>query len=112
MPLSLAQQGPRLYLVYRYNGYDNEQSLDLHRMKSVKVSTLGFERPIDFDLQQYDNDGRFGFGEGEHIHLSFKINKKAGAHILEPPLSTDQKIKEFEEHYEISETVIDTEQLT
>jgi len=65
MPLGLAQQGPRLYLVCRYETYNNERSLALHRMISAKASTLGFDRPVDFDLKKYDNDGRFGFGEGK-----------------------------------------------
>ena len=35
MPLGLAQQGPRMYLVCRYEGYDNERSLALHRFVSA-----------------------------------------------------------------------------
>ena len=34
MPLGLAQQGPRMYLVCRFDGYDNERSLALHRILS------------------------------------------------------------------------------
>ena len=40
MPLGLAQQGPRLYLVCRFRGFDNERSLALHRIISAQVSTL------------------------------------------------------------------------
>jgi predicted DNA-binding transcriptional regulator YafY len=65
MPLGLAQQGPRLYLVCRFEGFDNERSLALHRIGKAEVSTLAFERPRGFDLQKYDADGRFGFGEGQ-----------------------------------------------
>ncbi|MBP7544944.1 MAG: WYL domain-containing protein, partial [Acidovorax sp.] len=61
MPLGLAQQGPRLYLVCRYEGFDNERSLALHRIRKAQASTLGFERPTNFDFQRYDDDGRFGF---------------------------------------------------
>src|SRR5512143_649934 len=32
MPLGLAQQGPRMYLVCRFDGYDNERSLAMHRI--------------------------------------------------------------------------------
>ena len=74
----LAQQGPRLYLVCRFDGYDNERSLALNRISSAAVSTLGFERPKDFDLQKYDADGRFGFGEGKRISLKFRIKRAAG----------------------------------
>jgi predicted DNA-binding transcriptional regulator YafY len=111
MPLGLAQQGPRLYLVCRYKDYDNERSLALHRIVSAKASSLTFERPKDFNLQKYDDDGRFGFGEGRRIRLSFRIDKDAGYHLLESPLSTDQEVKDIGEQFEISATVVDTAQL-
>ena len=111
MPLGLAQQGPRLYLVCRYRDYENERSLALHRIISAKASTLTFERPKDFDLQKYDDDGRFGFGEGQRIRLSFRINKGAGFYLLESPLSTDQRVVEIDDQYEITATVVDTAQL-
>ncbi len=112
MPLGLAQQGPRLYLVCRYEHYDNERSLALHRMISAQASTLDFERPADFNLENYDNDGRFGFGEGKQTQLSFKISHKTGVHLLETPLSTDQQVEKLDTHYHITATVVDTEQLT
>ena len=111
MPLGLAQQGPRLYLVCRFEGYDNERSLALHRILAAQVSTLGFERPANFDLKQYDDDGRFGFGEGERIRLTFRIAKPNGLHLLESPLSEDQSVTELDEEYEVTATVVDTEQL-
>ena len=111
MPLGLAQQGPRLYLVCRFEGYDNERSLALNRISSANVSTLGFERPKDFDLQKYDDDGRFGFGEGKRIRLKFRIRKTAGRHLLESPLAADQKVREVGEDYEITATVVDSGQL-
>lgn len=67
MPLGLAQQGPRLYLVCRFEDFDNERSLALHRIRKAQASTLSFERPKEFDLAQYDADGRFGFGYGEAL---------------------------------------------
>ncbi len=111
MPLGLAQQGPRLYLVCRYRDFDNERSLALHRILSAKASTLTFERPKEFDLQKYDDDGRFGFGEGERVRLTFRIDKPAGFHLLESPLSADQQVTEIGDQFEISATVVDTEQL-
>lgn len=112
MPLGLAQQGARLYLVVRFEGYDNERTIALHRIKTASISTIGFEYPKDFDLEKYDNDGRFGFGEGKKIRLNFCINKTEGKHLFETPLSEDQEIVEKENHYQISATVIDSKQLT
>jgi predicted DNA-binding transcriptional regulator YafY len=111
MPLGLAQQGPSLYLVCRFPGYDNERSLALHRVISARATTLGFERPKEFSLAKYDDDGRFGFGEGKRIRLTFRIDRKAGRHLLETPLSVDQVVTEYGDHLEVSATVVDTAQL-
>ena len=108
MPLGLAQQGPRMYLVCRYEGYDNERCLALHRFVSAKASTLTFERPKEFDLKRFDDDGRFGYGDGLKIRLSFRITKEAGLHVVECPLSADQQVVELDDTYEITATVVDS----
>ena len=112
MPLGLAQQAPRLYLVCRYEGFDNERSLALHRIRKAEASTLRFERPAGFDLQKYDDDGRFGFGEGQRVRLTFRIERPAGQHLLETPLSRDQQVQELEGGWlEVSATVVDSAML-
>jgi len=111
MPLGLAQQGPRLYLVCRFRDYDNERSLAMHRIDLAQATEFTFDRPKDFDLEKYDNDGRFGYGEGKLISLIFRIGKEAGFHLLETPLSKDQQVKELKDDYEITATVVDTAQL-
>lgn len=111
MPLGLAQQGPRLYLVCRFERFENERSLALHRIISATESTLPFQRPSAFDLQRYDDDGRFGFGEGKRIELKLRIDKMAGQHLLETPLSLDQRVVVAGNDYEITATVVESEQL-
>jgi len=111
MPLGLAQQGPRLYLVCRFNGFKNERSLALHRILSVTESGRTFSRPREFSLERYDDDGRFGYGEGKRIRIVFRITKSAGAHLLESPLSRDQEVKDLGETYEIRATVVDSGRL-
>jgi predicted DNA-binding transcriptional regulator YafY len=111
MPLGLAQQGPRMYLVCRFDGYDNERNLALHRIISAKASAFTFERPPEFDLKQFDDDGRFAYGDGQKIRLSFSIEKVAGFHLLETPLSEDQQVVESELGYTITATVVDSEML-
>lgn len=111
MPLGLVQQGPSLYLVCRYEGYNNERNLAMHRIKSACVSGLDFKRPPEFNLQKYDEDGRFGFGDGLRIKLSFCIAKRTGRHLLETRLSKDQVVVEHDEHYSIVATVIDSVRL-
>ena len=112
MPLGLAQQGPRLYLACRYEGFDNERSLALHRIRAAEVSTLSFERPAGFDLAKYDADGRFAFGNGQRVRLGFRITHEAGQHLRETPLSTDQRVRELDGGWlEISATVVDSAML-
>lgn len=111
MPLGLAQQGTRLYLVCRFKDYDNERSLALNRILSAQASDFTFERPKDFDLEQYDDDGRFGYGNGKRIRLSFSITKGAGQHLLESRLSEDQDVTTTEKGFDISATVVESAQL-
>ena len=108
MPLGLAQQGVHLYLVCRFEGYENERSLALHRFINTEAGTMTFKRPEEFDLAKYDDDGRFGFGDGQRIRLSFFIKKDAGHHLLEAKLSNDQVVDDSVEHYRISATVVDS----
>jgi len=111
MPLGLAQQGTRLYLVCRFKGYDNERSLVLNRILSAQASEFTFERPKDFDLEQYDDDGRFGYGNGKRVRLSFSITQRAGQHLLESRLSEDQEVTTTAKGFDISATVVETAQL-
>lgn len=112
MPLGLVQQGPRLYLVCRYRGYDNERNLALHRILSAEMSTLTFARPKEFDLEKYDDDGRFGFGEGKKVQLTFRVERHAGFHLMESPLSSDQQVVELNDGpLEITASVIDSAML-
>ncbi len=112
MPLGLVQQGARLYLVCRYRGYENERNLALHRILSAEMSTLTFDRPQSFDLKHYDDDGRFGFGDGKKIRMRFCIERNTGLHLLETPLSTDQQVVEHPDgNLEITATVVDSAML-
>jgi len=111
MPLGLAQQGPRLYLVCRFESFDDARSLALHRITSAQVSSQTFEYPKDFDLRRFDDEGRFGFGSGQRVSLRFRIDKGAGAHLLETPLAPDQTVKVIDEELLITATVVDSAQL-
>lgn len=111
MPLGLVQQGARMYLVCRFKDYNNERNLALNRIIKAKISPVTFKRPEEFNLEKYNNDGRFGYGEGKTIKLSFHIDKSAGLHLLESWLSEDQQVVELDDVYEIVATVVDTEML-
>ena len=111
MPLGLAQQGPCLYLVARFEGYDDERSLALHRMSSASATNQSFERPADFSLARYDADGRFGFGEGRRVRLQMTIATAHGRHLLETPLSKDQVVREDGDVLHVTATVVDSQWL-
>ena len=112
MPLGLVQQGTRLYVVCRFQGFDNERNLALHRIHSAVMTTKVFDRPKSFDLKQYDDDGRFGFGEGVRVSLSFRIKRSAGLHLMESPLSADQEVVEGDNgQLSVSATVVDSAML-
>lgn len=108
MPLGLVQQGTTLYLVCRFKDYDNERILALHRFNAAKKLDRTFTYPKNFSLQRYDAEGRFGFGDGKKVKLTFKIKKHVGLHIVESPLSNDQTTILDEDYYVITATVVDT----
>lgn len=107
MPLGLAQQGPRLYLVCRFEGYDNQRILALHRIHTATNSGLPFERP-DFDMAAYEGEGELAVANGPRIRLQFDIDKAAGRHLLESPLSEDQNVQFTATGYTITATVQQT----
>lgn len=112
MPLAIATQGATIYLVCRYEGYNDNRLLALHRIRKASMSTFTFGRPKDFNLKTYQNDGHLGFGNGEKIRLSFSIQHDAGFHLTETPLSKDQKIlEENDEYYRIQATVAQNDML-
>lgn len=112
MPLGLCQQGPRLFLVCRFDGYEDHRILALHRIQDARPTGLSFDRPADFDLDRYIADGKFGFGEGKRVKLSFRITRAAGEHLLETPLSTDQTVEDLRDHLRITATVVESKHLT
>ena len=111
MPLGLAQQGQRMYLVCRFDGYDNERTIAVHRVRKAIVSSFGFERPKEFKLSQYDAEGRFSIGEGERIDLSFTISKDLEYYFKETPLSHNQILTENSESIRVHASVVRTKYL-
>lgn len=110
-PLGLVQQGVRLYLVCRFEGYDNVRILALPRIRQAEVSGETFPWPADFDLAAYCEGGDFGVSRGRTVRLRFQIDKVCGQHLLESPLSADQTAQDRGEMLEITATVAETELL-
>ena len=108
MPLGLVQQGVCLYLVCRFEGYEDERNLAIHRFLYAHTTNTTFSRPKEFDLQKYEDDGRFGFGKGVKTRLCFDIRKTSGAHLIDAKLSKDQVVEDLGDWYRIRATVVDT----
>jgi len=107
-PLGLVQQGVRLYLVCRFEGYDNERILALPRISQAKVQAERFPWPKGFDLERYCAAGHFGVSQGRRVRLSFLIDAAVGQHLVESPLSADQKISERDGKLAVTATVEET----
>lgn len=107
-PLALVQQAVRLYLVCRFEGYDNERTLALPRILQAQIGAP-FDYPGNFDLPAYLEAGHFGIRPGRPVRISFRIDKMLGRHLVESPLSADQRATEEEHRLHIIATVTETE---
>lgn len=92
MPLGLAQQGVRLFMPCRFEGYADTRNLALHRIQKAVCTRLRFTRPADFDLTTYDDSGRFAFGDGVKVQVHLWISDHLAVLLAESPLSVDQNI--------------------
>lgn len=110
-PLGLVQQGVRLYLVCRFEGYENKRILALPRIVQAEATEETFSWPIDFDLATYCSGGDFGISHGRKVFLRFRIDKACGQHLRESPLAADQTVCDLEDMLEITATVEETELL-
>lgn len=114
-PLGLAQKDDgRLYLVVRFEGHEGaaqNRQLVLNRIQTAHDTGRTFTPPDDFNLQEYDAQGGFGFGHGTRVVLKFIIKKHAGQHLYESRLSEDQTIQAHGNDLKIQATVIDSMRL-
>ena len=105
------QQGVRLYLVCRFDGYENERILALPRIVQAETSEESFSWPVDFDLETYCSGGDFGISHGRKVFLRFRMDKVCGQHLRESPLAADQTVCDLDDMLEITATVEETELL-
>jgi len=82
----------RMFMPCRFEGYNDTRNLALHRIQAAKSSTLSFQRPADFDLQTYDDNGRFAFGHGGQISIHLWVKDELAVLLKESPLSVNQTI--------------------
>jgi predicted DNA-binding transcriptional regulator YafY len=112
-PLAIVQRGPVIYLVAtRADSLEKIRLFALHRFVSAEVLKAAAVSPPDFHVDEYLDSGAMGFGQGEPVRLRAVFEAKAGEHLYECQLSTDQTITEQEDGQLLVEaTVRNTAQL-
>ncbi len=113
-PLGLVQRGRVFYLAARVFDYQDPRTLALHRIERATMLTEPVEVPEGFSLDRWLEEGAMDFGDGGSLRLVAEFHEGAGRHLLESPLSDDQKALPLDaksDSLRVSATVRDTEQL-
>lgn len=111
-PLGQLLRGPVQYLVCTLFDHEDVVQLALHRMTSaVEIGEVAKE-PADFDFQRYAKTEARQYGSTGPIRLVAQFHPGAAEHLLETPLSSDQRILELDNGWlVVSATVQDDELL-
>lgn len=92
-PLGLIFRESVVYLVATIWDYQDPRHLALHRFKHCELLDEDRVSPEGFNLDDYIASGSFDYGEKEDetIKLKALFSDGVGHHLLETPLSEDQK---------------------
>jgi predicted DNA-binding transcriptional regulator YafY len=94
-PVGLVFRDQVTYLVGTFWNYKDLRQLAVHRITSCNVTDVSFSLPKDFNLQQYEESGAFGYARSDDtIILEMKMKIAAARHLRETPISQDQDISE------------------
>lgn len=97
-PLGLVQQEQRLYLVCRFDGYDNVRHLALHRIESAEVLEFSADRPKDFSLDKYIAERHFNFSSGRKIRFVLEfLNSSTAKNLTETPFNSTQRLERLQD---------------
>lgn len=111
-PLAMVQRGPMLYLYCRLFDYEDARTLAMNRIKSAKLTDEAAIYPKEFSIDAKVDAGVWGFGDGEKIQIELLFKPGFGDHLLESPLSKDQKTEALEDgSLRVVGTVANTSQL-
>ena len=94
-PLGLVQQDVRLYLVCRFEGYDDVRHLALHRLLDAETLDCPVDRPEGFDLDRYVAERHFNYAESGKIRLVLEFTSAETARNLKETPFVGQTV--FEE---------------
>ncbi len=113
-PLGLVQYGRVFYLAVCLFDYEDVRMIALHRIERARLLDDKVRTPSDFSLDRWLNEGAMGFGGDGAIRLVAEFHDKAGHHLVESPLSSDQTVTPLDaggKSVRVTATVQDTEQL-
>ena len=112
-PLGLIARGPTLFLACTLFDYDDVRQLALHRMKRAEVLADARREPKGFDFATYASSTGARIGARGPVRLVCRFDPAAAEHLMETPLSKDQRIAEVESggRLEVIATVEDDDRL-
>ena len=113
-PLGLIFRESVIYLVATIWNYQDPRHLALHRFKHCELLDEKVVITKDFNLDDYLAGGSFEYCKTENKTIRLKIIffDRTGHHLIETPLSADQKILELGDgQLQVEATVKDSEQL-
>ena len=107
-PLGLIQQEHRLYLICKFDNYDNLRHLALHRIKSASVLEFAADRPKDFSLQSYIASRHINYSNGKKVRFIIEFTDAMTRNVLEEtPFNLTQKITELPDGAWRLEAIVD-----
>ena len=93
-PLGLVQQEQRLYLICKFDKYDDIRHLALHRIEDASVLEFPAERPKNFSLKAYIAARHLNFSNGKKIRLELEFtNPVTAKNLEETPFSREQVLE-------------------
>ncbi len=95
-PLAIIVRGSVSYLVAQFPWANDVSLMALHRFTSVKA-TAEKSTKTDFNIDDFIADGRVGFLPTAIQMLRVRFYDHAGAHLLDTPISTRQKLSNVSE---------------
>jgi predicted DNA-binding transcriptional regulator YafY len=112
-PLGLIERGGFFYLVSRDEGDGVVKKFKLNRFEAVQLTSEGFLYPRDFDMRHELRKGDISpTFSPERINVRLRLERSAGAHLLEAKLGDDQMIHLNDGKFiELSATVDNSDEL-
>mgnify|MGYP001193946482 CR=1 FL=1 len=97
-PLGLVTRDSSSYLLASVNEHDDVRQFALHRFRSVTASASLYRTQPEFNVQDYIDQGAFGFPlSKDPVKLIARVNNSLAWMLAETPLSLDQTLSEPDE---------------